>query len=282
MGDHRSVGECAGDVARSRYTEGRNCAEAVLASLSSRPGVPPLAEGAGSGFTSGIGNTGCVCGALAGGVMVLSAFVASQGLEPVAQRMRAEELSAEFLEKFKDEWGATCCRSIKCGMTEGSAESAARCASITEFSAALAADMVARSGPAPRAWVVRDAMNAVRRSALDVLAGSSSGLLAAIVMPAEYTAIALLGGSAIGLAVGALAEWRGAASRSAGRLLRAAGIVALAVLATAAVFAPSAAGALLRAVFGGPGVAPGASRGLIALAATLVALLAIYEYRRFR
>jgi len=276
------TGACVADDARTRYTEGWNCAEAVLSSLSSRPGVPPLSAGIGSGFTSGIGNTGCVCGALAGGVMVLSAYVDTLDLEPVARRVCAEELSAEFLNRFTSEWGATCCRTIKRGMVDGSDRSATHCASITEFSAAAVASIIAQQTARPRAWVVRDAANAARRSALDVLAGITAGLFAGTFVPA-FSLEAVATGAAVGGTVALVAEWRGARSRAAGRMLRTAGVLAAAGIALAGAFVPAAlAEALSVALSPDAGLLAVFLRVATTLAALVVAGLTVYEYRRFR
>ncbi|MDF1542819.1 MAG: C-GCAxxG-C-C family protein [Anaerosomatales bacterium] len=271
----------AAEEARGCFTDGRNCAESVLVALSGCPGVPEMPDGIGSGFTSGIGKTGCVCGALAAGVMSLSAWVDTQGLEPMAQRERAEELSAEFTRRFTERWGATCCRVIERGMEEGSNEAAAHCASITEFSAGLVAEMIAEAGSAGRAWAARDVAEAVRRGALDVGAGLAVGLAVGAVWPPAAAAsviVAMLGSLLMAL----VAEPGAPAARRAGRGLRVAGLASAALLAVVAVVAPGAVADAVGTGLLGASAGAATARVMLSLALLVIAGLAVYELRRFR
>ncbi|MBE0476059.1 MAG: C_GCAxxG_C_C family protein [Coriobacteriia bacterium] len=277
----------AADAARADHASARNCAESVLRAVTAEGGLPAVPESAGSGFTSGIGNTGCLCGALAGGVIVLGAYAETEGSAPEARRLRAEELSAEFLARFKERWGSTCCRVITRGFVPGTREAAARCAEVTENAAALAAAMVgdarAEAGSARRHGA-RDVTAAAERLAKGTLAGAGAGL-------AVSAAGALLAGGApagglpplllalAGLALAAAAERGAPALRRAGRALHVAGLAGSA-LALAALTAPPARAALAAGLAGG---GAWSAAGALAFAALAVpAALRAYELGRYR
>jgi len=275
------TGTQAADEARGCFTDGRNCAESVLVALSGCPGVPEIPDGIGSGFTSGLGKTGCVCGALAAGVMSLSAWVDTQGLEPMAQRERAEELSAEYTRRFQERWGATCCRIIRRGMEEGSNEAAAHCASITEFSAGLVAEIIAEAEPARRAWAVRDAAGGVRRGALDVLAGLAVGLVVGAVWP-QAASVSVVAAMLASLLIALVAEPGAPAARRVGRGLRVAGVACAALLAVVAVVVPGGVADAAGTGLLGAGTGALLARVMLSLELLAVAALAVYELRRFR
>ncbi|MFT5701082.1 MAG: C_GCAxxG_C_C family probable redox protein [Desulforhopalus sp.] len=62
------------------------------------------------GFSGGIGNTGAVCGAVAGAVMAIS-LIAEIG-ETVEETHRALEVVKEFRLRFEDEMGTISCREL--------------------------------------------------------------------------------------------------------------------------------------------------------------------------
>ena len=76
---------------------GQNCAQAVLQAVTGRSDEEFLAMT--EGFGGGIGDTGCVCGAVVGGVMAL-------GL--AGQADRADRL----MESFKKTFRTTCCKGL--------------------------------------------------------------------------------------------------------------------------------------------------------------------------
>lgn len=117
-----------------------NCGESVIAALwdAFRPDFPrELAVAAGAGMGRGIGGSGCVCGALNGGV----AFI---GLV-TADKARAKPLVAELHDAFRDGTGrnVTCCRALTRGMEWGSAERRAQCQRFCALAAGEAARILA-------------------------------------------------------------------------------------------------------------------------------------------
>lgn len=117
-----------------------NCGESVIAALwdAFRPDFPrELAVAAGAGMGRGIGGSGCVCGALNGGV----AFI---GLV-TADKARAKPLVSELHDAFRDGTGrgVTCCRALTRGMEWGSAERRAQCQRFCALAAGEAARILA-------------------------------------------------------------------------------------------------------------------------------------------
>jgi len=253
------VGCSAGEGARARYTDGRNCTQGVIGALAEMPGVPELPESLGAGFTGGIGRSGCVCGALVGGVEVLGEFAKTAGLEPAATRLLAEELSAELYERFTERFGSSCCRIIKRSQTEGTDAWLSECADLTEWTAATVAEIVAEHAAAEHSsrWALRDVLSLARRGALGVLAAGAIALLASTAAPAGARDVVFAVVLAV-LSVGAvICETGGPWARRAGRVLRVAGVVAAAAMGLALLIAPG-------------DVAPRASALLLAGSASLV------------
>jgi C_GCAxxG_C_C family probable redox protein len=273
----------ARDGARERYTEGCNCAQSVIGALAETPGMPSLPPSIGAGYTSGIGHQGCVCGALAGGVAVLGEYAAVQGLEPVATRQLAEGLSAALYTRFAERFGAACCRTLKRGQTEGSDAWLSECATITEETAWMVAAIVAdHDGAETRGrWTGRDAMSVARRMALDGLAGGAIALAAAFAVPATLRP-AVFSATVVAFAVvGLVLELGGAGLRRAGRVLRAAGVTAAALLALIGLFTPGSAAAIGAAVFA-PWIAGVVVRAVLALSLLIVAGSALFALKRNR
>lgn len=231
----------AGSEARERFTDGRNCAESVIGALAGVSGMPRLSDSLGAGFTGGIGHSGCVCGALAGGVAMLGEHAKAAGLEPVATRVLAEELAADLHARFTERFSAACCRVIKRGQVDGSDEWMSECAEITEWTARSVSAIVAERAPAPgrprRAF--GDLLSSARRAALGVLAGGALAALVSAMAPIVARG-ALLGVSfSVLAALAVLLELSGSGARRAGRVLRVAGVVAAALLGVALLVAPA-------------------------------------------
>lgn len=83
-----------------------------------------------SGYPIGIGTSGCICGAVAGGVMALGMVFGR--IKPKDPKVgKAMELSKELHQIFKDRHKAICCRVLTKGMTLGSPDHMKQCISFT-------------------------------------------------------------------------------------------------------------------------------------------------------
>lgn len=115
---------------------GLNCAESVLKAVLTHNGksCPPGLLATASAFGAGIGGGGCVCGALAGGVIAMGALFGKDG----------KALANALHEDFRQENGATCCRILSRDLIIGSPERLAACAQRTAAAAGFAAAIVRR------------------------------------------------------------------------------------------------------------------------------------------
>ena len=95
------------------YKEGFNCAESIFLAFREQAAPELGAETVriATTFGGGIGNSGCLCGALAGAVMILGLLRGRT--TPHVPRSEAYTLSGEFHNRFKEEFGATCCRVLR-------------------------------------------------------------------------------------------------------------------------------------------------------------------------
>ena len=101
----------AGKRARAHFESGYKCAESVLLAIAEEQGIenefiPAIA----SGFCSGMGRTGGLCGAVAGGVMALGLKYGRSNNEQSSDEIYAIEKI--FLKNFSEKYGATSCEDL--------------------------------------------------------------------------------------------------------------------------------------------------------------------------
>ncbi len=128
------------------FTSGFTCSESVIYTIQKylEPDIPDSAIAMSSGFPWGLGGAGCLCGAVAGSVMCIG-FVYGRTTPGDPKNMRCFELSKEFHDKFKKEFGATCCRAlIKDYPDRTSPERKAHCIEMVKFSVVAVAEILIR------------------------------------------------------------------------------------------------------------------------------------------
>ncbi len=113
-----SAERIAGDL----FDKGHSCTRSVLQATGGSSNQELLAATA--GFSCGIGKSGCLCGAITGGVMAL-------GLNWRADR------SADLMAAFKEVFQTTCCRGLSKNFTWLSEEHQTNCRQITVTTAGL-------------------------------------------------------------------------------------------------------------------------------------------------
>lgn len=94
------------------FKQGYHCSEAVLLSFEKYTGKTysdEMKRGM-SAFVEGIGGSGCICGALAGAVFVLSTL--GGRLTPDESTARLEKVVKRLHDDFRNEFKSTCCRVI--------------------------------------------------------------------------------------------------------------------------------------------------------------------------
>lgn len=118
--------DCA-EKAGVLFDGGYNCAQAVLQATTGRsdPELLAIAEA----FGGGIGKSGCLCGAVTGGVMAL-------GL--MGQGARNGELVAAFRREFR----TTCCRGLSKDYRWLSREHKANCRKLTVAAAGMVEELL--------------------------------------------------------------------------------------------------------------------------------------------
>lgn len=132
-------------IAEDKYKSGYNCAESVVAALAEAypDKFPADMVSLASAFGGGIGS-GCVCGALAGSVLLLNKCIGrtqptSQPKEPVYDAAR------QLHDLFKTKFTSTCCCNIKQSeFAQGGGHS--NCLLVTALATELIAQFLADKG----------------------------------------------------------------------------------------------------------------------------------------
>ena len=126
------------------------CAEAVLCVLNRgfRGDLPDdLAIRLASGFPEGIGQSGCLCGALSGAVLALGLFLGRNG-PGIGNGRNVKRAVAELQKVFKNVYKSTCCRILTKELEFGSRSHQHHCAHISGETAGMAARILVQAKPA--------------------------------------------------------------------------------------------------------------------------------------
>lgn len=117
--------------AEELFREGYNCCESLIKSsieILNLP-LPPETYLMGKFFRLGVAESGCICGALAGGTMVLG-YLAGEG-------KYRPELAQRFRDEFVDKFGSACCRVIRKNQAITGRFRNKKCREITGFAAGV-------------------------------------------------------------------------------------------------------------------------------------------------
>lgn len=157
---HADLARLAGERAENLYrTRQMRCAEAVIHTLNRGlcGGAPDdLAMAMGTGFCGGMGDAGCGCGALTGGVLALGLFLGRRTLG-LGNGKGARSAAKAFHDRFRQEAGAACCRVLVKpfkAKDDGKPTKEQRqgrfdqCARLTGLGARLAAQTILQARPA--------------------------------------------------------------------------------------------------------------------------------------
>lgn len=109
-------------------------------------GLSDMAIRMASGFPVGVGKSKCMCGAVSGGSMILSAYfgrtIGKGPQDPVALKCLA--LNNEIVENFKNRNRVTCCSVLTKGMDFSTGEHKKQCVKFTKEVARDVAEILAR------------------------------------------------------------------------------------------------------------------------------------------
>jgi len=134
------------NYARELYLGGFSCSEALVAAFVEKLelSVPVDVIKMASGFSGGVGNTGCVCGALSGGVMALGLLFGRSDLESDAMETRS--FAKELHDYFKEKAGkkVVCCRILTRGLDLSKGEHKSQCVDYVGMVARKAVEMTAQ------------------------------------------------------------------------------------------------------------------------------------------
>lgn len=125
------------------------CSESVLMVLNQglNGGLTrEAALGMGVGFCGGIGEGGCLCGALAGSVMALGLFVGPHHPDGLNKR-DFKELTKTMHEQFQDRFGSTCCKILIKDFAKKCKARRSYCRGITGGAIELVAGLLLRARP---------------------------------------------------------------------------------------------------------------------------------------
>ncbi|NCC69310.1 MAG: hypothetical protein EOM14_14155 [Clostridia bacterium] len=100
----------ARNKAGNYFKEGNNCAEAVFLAFREylAPEMAPETVKLVTGFGNGVGQAGCMCGALTGSIVALNMLKGRTSKE--GDRNEIYLYAKEFHDRFKKTFGSTCCR----------------------------------------------------------------------------------------------------------------------------------------------------------------------------
>lgn len=92
------------------FKDGYNCAESIFLTFREylAPEIDPQMVKLLTGFGNGVGQAGCMCGALTGSILALNMVQGRQSNEE--SRNQAYGSANEFHERFVEKFGASCCR----------------------------------------------------------------------------------------------------------------------------------------------------------------------------
>ncbi len=116
------------------YKNGYSCSESIVKSAIDAGLAPKEILPVATAFSGGM-SSGCVCGAVAGCQMVIGSMYGKN--ETDSNGLKAKELAKQFVDEFKKNHKATCCKVLTAGLAFGSPERKANCAIIVDDCATI-------------------------------------------------------------------------------------------------------------------------------------------------
>lgn len=144
------IAELAGQRAENLFKAHRLCcASSVLLVINQGfrgEFAPETAISLGAGFCGGIGDCGCLCGALAGAVAAIGLFLAPN--RPAGLRKkRFRNLIKKLHDRFNEHAGSTCCRNLIAPFVDNSKGRNEHCKGLTGLGAQLTAELLLKERP---------------------------------------------------------------------------------------------------------------------------------------
>lgn len=106
------------------FNQGYSCSESIVMEAIEKGLVPKELLSVATSFSGGMGS-GCLCGAIAGSQMVLGWLYGKNNIQ--GNDIKARAFAKQFIEEFKKNHKATCCRVLTAGLDMASPERKAHC-----------------------------------------------------------------------------------------------------------------------------------------------------------
>lgn len=121
------------------FNQGYSCSESIIMEAIEQGLVPEELLSVATSFSGGMGS-GCLCGAIAGSQMVLGWLYGKNNKNGNDAQARA--LAKQFIEEFKKNHKATCCRVLTAGMDMASPERKAHCTNMVNDCSKILAEII--------------------------------------------------------------------------------------------------------------------------------------------
>lgn len=121
------------------YKHGYSCSESVVKAAIEAGLCDKSLLSVATSFSGGM-SSGCLCGAVAGAQLVLGANFGKENL--LGNQECARTKAKEFIDEFKKNHKATCCKVLTAGLEFGSPERKENCTSLVEECAEILEDLV--------------------------------------------------------------------------------------------------------------------------------------------
>ena len=127
------------------FKEGYNCTESIFLTYREllAPNMDPAMVSLFTGFGSGVGESGCMCGALTGSIAALN--IIKGRTSNLESRDEAYGLAKEFTDRFKEKYGVTCCSALNPHPFE-TREHLTNCLKITGNTSKMLMDFITEKG----------------------------------------------------------------------------------------------------------------------------------------
>ena len=121
------------------FNQGYSCSESIVMEAIEKGLVPKELLSVATSFSGGMGS-GCLCGAIAGSQMVLGWLYGKNNAR--GNDVKARILAKQFIEEFKKNHKATCCRVLTAGMDMASPERKAHCTNMVNDCSKILEEMI--------------------------------------------------------------------------------------------------------------------------------------------
>ena len=121
------------------FNSGFSCSESIIKEAVEKGIVPEELLPVATSFCAGIG-VGCLCGAVAASQIVIGWIYGRDN--KFGNEVKAKALAKQFMEEFKKNHKATCCRALTNGLDMGSPERKAHCSNTVNDCSKILEEMI--------------------------------------------------------------------------------------------------------------------------------------------